>query len=183
MKHRILGLVSAVAVAVLLVGCVPKTEVVEPVSQPSVKPPFASDEEALAAAVEAYARYLKVTDEILHDGGKDPSLASTVMTGRLLESSLESFDEALAKGLHTVGQTSIDHPVLQRYDPYSDGAGVIVIYLCVDVSMTDVLNEAGNSIVSPDRIDRMQTVASFDLISNGESLLVESSELWSEKSC
>lgn len=183
MKHRFLGLVSAVAVAVLLVGCVPKTEVVNPVPQPSVTPPFASDEEALAAAVEAYARYLKVTDEILQGGGKDPSLASTVMTGEFLEGTLGSFKQALEQELHTVGFTSFDQATLQQYDQYSRGAGVVVIYVCDDVSNVEVLNSSGESVVSADRPDRTRTMVTFDLAPDGRGLLLSNSEIWSSEPC
>lgn len=183
MKHRFLGLVSAVAVAVLLVGCVPKTEVVNPVPQPSVTPPFASDEEALAAAVEAYARYLKVTDEILQGGGKDPSLASTVMTGELLDANLESFDNFKAQGLHTIGESSFDQVTLQQFDAYSLGTAIVVIYVCTDVTATDVLDSEGQSVVAPDRLDRGTYLVTFDFDYEVGALLVAHDELWSEDPC
>ncbi|MBX3116695.1 MAG: hypothetical protein KF808_05040 [Cryobacterium sp.] len=182
MKHRFLGLVSAAAVAVLLVGCVPKTEVVSPVPQPSVTPPFASDEEALAAAIEAYARYLKVTDEILQGGGKDPSLASTVMTGELLDANLESFNDFIEKGWHTEGFASFDQPRLQQYDQYSTGASVVTIYVCHDISDVTLDDGSGAPVDVPQGRLRTTVLVTLDLLDD-QLLLPSNVELWSEEPC
>lgn len=183
MKHRFLGLVSAVAVAVLLVGCVPKTEVVNPAPQPSVTPPFASDEEALAAAVEAYARYLKVTDEILQGGGRDPSLASTVMTGEFLELSLDSFKDAQDDGWYTTGYATFDQPRLQQYDQYSDGTGIVLIYVCEDISGVIIYSHGAAQVSDPETSKRSTYLITFDMAGRTGSLLVSNVELWSESPC
>ena len=49
-----------VTVAVLLSGCVPQGPEVTPPPESSTAPIFASDEEALAAATEAYEAYQSV---------------------------------------------------------------------------------------------------------------------------
>ena len=59
---------AALAVALVLVGCVPTTTPASPAPRPSATPVFATEAEALAAATEAYAAYVRVSDQILADG-------------------------------------------------------------------------------------------------------------------
>ena len=62
----------AVLGAALLAGCLPTDPPVTPPPTSDLEPVFASDEEALAAAEEAYGAYLAAADEILSSGGADP---------------------------------------------------------------------------------------------------------------
>src|SRR5690554_1538774 len=65
-----LATLAATAVAVaLLTGCATETPAITPAPDPAVTPVFASDEEALAAAVEAYEAYWYALSEILEDAG------------------------------------------------------------------------------------------------------------------
>ena len=58
--------------ALVLAGCAPDVPAIQVPPTPTVTPLFASDEEALAAAEEAYAAYLAMSDEITSDGGERP---------------------------------------------------------------------------------------------------------------
>ena len=68
---RILPSIALAALVVsLFSGCIPTEPLADtPAPQPTSTPVFASEEEALAAAVEAYAGYLEMSDLIASEGG------------------------------------------------------------------------------------------------------------------
>ncbi len=61
--------VTLAVLLLVLTGCTPGDEVVVPDPEPTVEPMFATDEEALAAAEEAYGAYLAASDASLAGGG------------------------------------------------------------------------------------------------------------------
>ena len=87
---------------VALVGCAPEDSPVPPPT-PDVKPLFASDEEALAAAEEAYAAYLAMSDEISHDGGVNPERIAPFVTSERLVTELDSFGRQRDLGIRSAG--------------------------------------------------------------------------------
>ena len=107
--------ILTVAVLFALAGCVPSDSQPSAAPSPSATPVFASDAEALAAAEKAYAAYLKVSDEIANDGGKDPDrIDADCRAGssadRRLRGSQGSFQNA---GLHTTGADEVFDRSLQ----------------------------------------------------------------------
>ena len=68
----VLGVATTLALGLALAACSTGGTPLPPAPSPSVTPVFASDEEALAAAKDAYTAYLKVSDQILVDGGANP---------------------------------------------------------------------------------------------------------------
>ncbi len=185
MGFRMLPSAAALAVVMLLAGCVPGEPVVTPEPDPDVTPVFASDEEALAAATDAYTKYLEVSDQIFADGGDDADRLRAVLTGDKLRAELSSFAEFRANGYRGTGQTSFDGATLQAHDPSAlNGERIVVIYVCDDLSATDVLDAAGKSIVSEARPSRIKYEVAFDLDSaESKLLLVSSKEKWSEQQC
>ncbi|MBB5633881.1 hypothetical protein BKA04_002104 [Cryobacterium mesophilum] len=139
----------------LLAGCVPSEPVISPPPEPHSTPIFASDEDALAAATEAYAKYLAVSDQILSDGGKGEERLLTVATREWAELQNEGFAEAREKGWHSTGTTTFDSLRIEQYDSHAvQGAPIMRAYVCIDVSSVDVLDARGVSVVSTDRPDR-----------------------------
>ncbi|HEX6365881.1 MAG TPA: hypothetical protein VF000_07010, partial [Agromyces sp.] len=91
------GVVAAASVALLLGGCVgvpgaTPTPTAAPSPSPSPEPIFASDEEALAAAVEAYERYLRVSQMIGEEGGANPRRILSVVTPEYAEVAIAGFE-------------------------------------------------------------------------------------------
>src|SRR5690606_24012229 len=82
---------ATVTVAVLLSGCVQQGPEVTPPPEPSTTPIFASDEEALAAATEAYEAYLAMSDLIAQEGGVNPERIESVAVRKALADALEGF--------------------------------------------------------------------------------------------
>ncbi|WP_193508908.1 hypothetical protein [Cryobacterium sp. BB736] len=165
--------VALTAVALLLAGCVPNEPTVT-ARPPAVDPVFASDEEALAAAVEAYERYLSAFDLIASEGGHDPERIASTVTEAGLPGMLQTFAEMRDASKRTEGATRFDSPELQSYFEEPPGTAVVVIYVCVDRSDIRVL-PSGAANQSERRTFEV-TLASSE--SDSSILLLERSELW-----
>lgn len=180
MGFRMLRPAAALLAVLLLAGCVPGDPVITPAPEPDATPVFASDDEALAAATEAYTKYLEVSDEILADGGTNPDRLLAVATAGWAEVQAEGFAKAMSEGLHSVGRTSFDNLSLEKYDSSStDGQSILRAYVCIDVSNVDVLDKDGKSVVSEDRPDRSPAELVFDLVGSSKpGLRVANVEPW-----
>ena len=174
------ALVLAGITLLALVGCVPDDDPVIPDPLPSSTPIFASDEEALAAAEEAFAAYVAAVDAILADGGNDSARLESVATEEVVSQDEEGFAETRDLQHRSTGQTVFDSLTLQQFDGFAtDGVGVVTVYVCEDFSGKDVLNAQGESVVAPDRRTRWPLMVGFDLKQTGSSkLLVSSVEDW-----
>lgn len=166
-----------------LTGCDPAPAIYSPAPAPSSTPIFKSDEEALAAAKEAYERYLEITNNSLNDDGLSRSKLDSVMTGEMLEISTAKIDEAIAKGYHNIGGTALKSISLQQYDRQSRGKSLIVVYACEDVSGVNFVDSEGNSLVSDDRKDTTLFETTFDLETDRKTVLISRHEPWSDQSC
>lgn len=140
-------------------------------------PVFASDEEALAAAEKAYAAYLAVDDEVASRGGIDPTPYENVATGDALSEAIQSAKEMLAAHAHATGHSSFRVHKLQLAS-YSNPSQIrIDVYVCDDVSGTDLLDEAGKSLVLESRVEVIPFVVGVTGAA-ADGLLVASRELW-----
>lgn len=172
---------AALALMLLLSGCVPTPPAETPVASPSPTPVFASEEEALAAAEEAYAAYLAVSNQVFAEGGANPERLNSVATGDFLADEMAGFERVRASGWRSTGLTAYRDVVLQSYAPGSS-TGVVGIYVCEDVSGVDVLDASGVSVVSPSRPDTTTMQVIFDL-GDSNTLLISSREAWSVEPC
>ena len=187
---RLSGAALAVALSVvlsaalMLTSCVPTTTPAGPTPKTSTTPVFANEAEALAAATKAYAAYVKVSDEILADGGNNPERINEVATGSQLTADLSGFASARAERVHSVGSTTFELVVLQKYNQAQSKSGVVSIYLCEDVSRVDVLNASGISIVTAERPNRVKYQVTFDRsIEHLLEILVSSKNPWGDGGC
>lgn len=165
----------AFAAVLLLGGCTAADPQPAASPAPSSTPIFATDEEALAAAEAAYAEYLAVSDQILADGGADPQRLLQVVTAEFYESEKKGFEQADEQNLRITGQTSFDSARLQSRS--DSGKPTATIYLCIDVTEVDVIDEAGNSVVPPGRGDRYPLTVTLSASENSQ-LLVSAIENW-----
>lgn len=167
----------------LLSGCTPSDAITPPQPTATFVAPYATDEEALAAAEVAYAEYSRVSDEVLIDGGAGADRLASVAIGDFLETSMEEMSDFEANGYSAVGTTSSSNFVLQRYSPGAGPIDIIAVYLCSDVSGTDVLDAAGASLVEGDRDDVSTFQVTFTLVEPGTQLLVADQLLWKSGEC
>lgn len=140
------GYVGAlVAVVLLSLGL---SACVSPAPTPTPTPTgFADEEAAFAAAEETYRAYV---DALNHVDLSDPATFEDVYawtTGELNASDRKSFSAWHAEGYSLVGEAAIVS--IDRVD--ADLTSSVVLHACYDVSGVDVLDPAGNSLVSPDR--------------------------------
>jgi hypothetical protein len=167
------ALALTIAAALSLGACQQQHTPIVPSPAPSATPIFASDDEALAAAEEAYRAYLRVLDEIYADSGADPERLLEVASEPVFQKELPSFEETQADGSKSVGQTKFDSMSLQSFDGLKK-LDAVVVYVCEDFSATDILNASGVSIVSPTRQTRWPLTVAFDFTPRPSSPLIVS---------
>ena len=165
---------AAVACAIVtLAGCAAAPAPAPTTATPTTAPVFASDEEALAAATEAYANYLRVSDEILMDGGDRPERIRDVTTPEMAKSEIDGYIDAKARQLRSTGGSTFSNLQIQSLSVGGEAEkSVVTAYVCSDVSVVDVIDATGQSVVPPDRPDRTPFEVTFDLAPSGPPHLV-----------
>jgi hypothetical protein len=133
--------------------------------------PFASDEEALAAAIEVYLSFQEAYAELASRPGDDPTRLADWATGVYLEVSLNDLEFMAVNGWRSTGEGSSSAYVLRSYSP-STSRGVVVIDLCDNITGVDIVDQQGHSIVQGDRNDLGTMSATFDLV-DGQILLAD----------
>jgi hypothetical protein len=167
----------------LLTGCVPPAGDPTPTPAASSTPVFASEEEALAAAEEAYAAYLAVSDAITADGGANPERIEPFVSAAQYEAELEGFRLYGERGWHTAGASRFEKPELQVFADYGDGSADVSMYVCSDLSALRILDETGVDVTPPDVVDRQLVEVVFSAVADRAPLLrLESTELWNSGS-
>lgn len=170
---------TALVAVALLVGCVPQDPVIAPVPEPSSSPVFASDEEALAAATEAYGRYLEVTDAITAKGDGDVKQLVDLVTPDQLARERAAIEDLAKSDKRAVGKSSFAIHGLQQFTDFGDGTATVMLYICVDVSSVRVLDSNGTDLTPRDRINFYPLEVEFRFESEAsDHLLIARSETW-----
>lgn len=174
---RITLLALLAAVALMVNGCV-ATRVTSPPSPAATSAPvFASEEEALAAATEAYAAYLAVGSQVARDGGAKPERMSEVTIGNAYEQEIEVFRSMLANSQVGEGEQTFDTVSAQSLNL---DTGATTLYLCLDTRRTSVLDATGAVVNSPNRITRFPLQVRFVPNQGADRrLIIAESESWS----
>lgn len=146
------ALACTLLLGVTLSACVPDGPPVVPTTTASAQPIFASEDEALAAAVKAYKKYLAVSESITEDGGEDSSRISPYVSAEFLPAALDSFKPYVSEGLRTIGSTAISRVNLENYTEVGSRADVD-FYVCTDITALRVLDSAGKDVTPAKRTD------------------------------
>ena len=158
-----------------MVGCTPTTAL-PPASPPSEEAPlFASDEEALAAATEAYEEFLAALDAKLQDPPSDDVDLSTFASSQALEEANIGVDRFIEQGLRISGPRSVISAELQMVSSYPKYVEV-VIYACESIAGVDLFDAEGKSLVEEDRPNLSAWESS--VVFSGDSTLVDSRTQW-----
>ena len=177
-------LVGAMTVAGMLLfsGCGGGAPIPTLPPTPSATPIFASEEEALAAAEEAYAAYLAMSNLIGSEGGVDPERIAPLVTADRLEIELRGFETLRQSDLRLVGRTSFETIEVQRLELTPEDVE-IVFYVCWDASGSRVMNDSGVDVTPPDRVDRL--VLEVVMVTSGGKppLILASDDAWQDSSC
>lgn len=168
----------AVSGLLALTGCVGDEPMPSLPPTPSAESVFESEEEALAAAEEAYAAYLDMSNLIASEGGADPERIAPFVTGGQIENEEKTYEYYRINGLHAAGPVTADSISLQQLS--QDGSDAqVTIYLCLDASQARLLDSTGTDVTPDDRPER----AGFEVtLSGSESLRVARSEPWAGES-
>lgn len=174
--RRLAALLLAAATLASLAACAPGEP--EPTPSPSPvetdAPIFASDEEALAAAVAAYEAYLAMSDSITADGGANPERIHSVTSDAFGEKSEADFTAFHKAGLRSTGSTRVDSARLLEID---DSNQTVSIYACQDVSDIRLFNSVGSDVTPAERDDRVPLV--IDTTLDDSALTVDGNQVWS----
>ncbi|TFC95128.1 MULTISPECIES: hypothetical protein [Cryobacterium] len=170
----------ALLVALSLAGCTPEPEPQASESTaPTDAPVFASDEEALAAATEAYAAYLTAGDVAEGPGTPTREHFFSLSAGDAHEQDLSissSFDE---KGWTQIGSTSFDSMAVQAIKINDENMWEIRAYVCLDVSASDIVDSNGVSVSKANRPLRVPLEVAFIRGQDNGHLQVSESRVWS----
>lgn len=140
----------AIALVVSLAACVETTRLPAAEPSPSVAPLFASDEEALAAATEAYEAFLAALDVLLQAPRPVDDELDRVADGQALDSARESVLEFHTDGLRLSSPRVLARSELQQV--IADVSKTTVVgYFCEDITGVQLLDSEGNSLTDDDR--------------------------------
>lgn len=172
-------LALTLAVALLASGCTTETPVPTPTAATTAPPIFASEDEALAAAEEIYARYSIASNLVLQEkGDKGPESLARYLHQELLEDVVDEFRQYRKDGIYSKGDIRYDSMRLQSYSDDGVHEAEIVVYLCIDVSKAFLYDEHGKNVTPPGRPDRVPVVLEFQTVDRTQDLLITSSEGW-----
>lgn len=172
------ALALVAAAALLLSGCTGDTPVVLPSPQSSTAPVFASDEEALAAAEDAYGRYLAASASISSKRRADRSEIEELVSSDYLQEVNEGLDSYEDANIFTDGVGRFDTVTLQQLDDTLEGPAVVVVYLCLDLAEVRVVDSNGRDVTPDDRPDRVPLEVGFDSVGRTTALVIKSAEIW-----
>lgn len=176
---------AAGAIALLMTGCVGASEPT-PTPTPTdvtIAPIFATDEEALAAAVSAYEAYSSVVNAIASDGNIGVDRIRGVATDGYARQIETMFEDLAQRGLTIQGTTRVDSFRLVEAATVGGGAEVTIL-LCSDVSRSRILDASGRDVTPKDRPDRSALQA---IVVSSEKepdrLIVDREDPWSGDYC
>jgi len=175
---RLPAVLAVTLTMLVLTGCGTPEPVVVPEPESSSTPLFASDEEALAAAEEAYGAYLAVSDQILAEGGINPERAYGYMTENMRSDSFAGIKLFVDSEWHTQGATTFDSMTLQQFSQDETTEASLVAYACLDVSGLRIIDVAGTDVTPLERPSRLPLELEF-VAEASSTMLIERSDLWS----
>lgn len=138
-------LVALALVAAVLSGCTPPPE-----PEPTPGPPFATEEEAFAAAEETYRAYVDALNQV---DLSDPDTFEPVFA--LTTGELNNLDRQGLARYHADGVTVSGSSEVVALEPIRGGPDMATVFLavCLDVSSVVVTAASGESLIQEDRVD------------------------------
>lgn len=125
-----------------------------PDDAPASKDLSPKEQKAADAAIAAFKKYLRVSDQVMHDGGRHPERLKTVATGVMLAADQNDAASFLKSHQHVVGRSIFDHLSIKQVrlpDDRSLASPTVKIDACVDVHRTEVQREDGSTVEQNNR--------------------------------
>lgn len=174
---RLPAVLAVTLIVLMITGCRTPDPVVTPAPESTSTPLFASEEEALAAAEEAYAAYLAVSDQIQTEGGVGSERIYSLVAEGLREGLSSDFAVYRDSGWTAIGATTFDSVQLQQLVQEGTTASATT-YLCLDVSNVQLIDSTGQDITPPARQNRVPLEIAF-VAEASSTFVIERSEVWS----
>jgi hypothetical protein len=129
-----------------------------PTPAPTTTAPPSESEIASKAAAVLMRRYYAVRDRLRQDPSKSLSALRTIAISTELEGQQRLFKREREHGLHQTGDTRIARLTVQSVDldnsdPAAGRVPTVQVDVCWDVSMADLVDKDGNSVVNANRPD------------------------------
>ncbi len=160
MHRGLLCAAGAVFTVALVAGCTPQPE------PDASQQPFATEEEAFAAAEETYRNYVDALNDV---DLSDPETFEPVYewtTGDLNASDREGLSQYHATGAQVSGEST---PVLIEPADVNASEGRVDLAVCLDVSAVNVQSTDGSSLVDPNRVPIQSLAVSLTSASDSET--------------
>lgn len=175
LRRSTTGILACLLGAVALTGCTPAATP-GPTPTPTPTAIFSSEDEALAAATDAYQQYLAVSDQVSADGGIDSERLKPFLTNSYWPTEKASIEQLRTRGLHTDGNSTFDGAHLIEIN---DEIGTLTVRLCADVSRVRIVDSAGTDVTPVDRTNRLPLEVGFAVDgADRRSLLIARSDVW-----
>ncbi len=179
-RRHALAVVPLIALLAALGGCSGETRIPPPEPSSAVEPLFASDDEALEAATEAYEEYLVASNEVTASADLSVEPIEELVTAEYLELFVDSVEHLRSRGLRTAGSSVVLSTELQQWFEEA-GLANVVLYVCLDVSGVRVLDEQGADQTPSERATVVGLEVGFvESESSATDLLVTSSDSWGD---
>lgn len=179
-RRHALAVVPLVVLVAALVGCSGATRIPPPEPSSSIEPLFASDEEALEAATEAYEEYLVASNAVTASADLDVEPIEGLVTAEYLENEIPALDAFSEGGFRSSGETRLVSSELQQVFVDEDGRSTVVVYVCLDVSGIRLVDATGSDVTPEDRASfvGLEVELTTDEVPGGPGLLVNRSDQW-----
>lgn len=180
-----LAIVAALSALVLasVTGCESARQQSPSPAPPTAEPVFKSEEEALAAAKDAYAAYQAMSTKITAQGGRNPTRIRSYATTDYYPELLGGFESFQARKLVSQGESRFDTVSLTRMQEEPEGRTVVDVYLCSDVSAVRLVDPSGADVTPADRPNRIPLQVGFVATQSEPSkLLIYREDVWLGKS-
>ena len=179
-RRRALAVVPLVVIVAALVGCADATRIPPPEPSSAIEPLFASDEEALEAATEAYEQYLVASSSVTASADLSVEPIEDLVTAAYLDREIPALGAYSDGGFRSVGSTRLLSSELQQFFEDGSGQSTVIIYVCLDVSGIRLVDESGADVTPTDRANvvglEVEMITGSD--ETGSLLLVNRSEQW-----
>jgi hypothetical protein len=171
--RRIVGAVAVLGM-LTLAGCGGGDPIPTLPPTPSAAPVFASEEEALAAAEQAYSAYLAGVNQALQT--LDDAGLELVATDSALQGVLDSIADLTATGSRQVGEAKLASVRPTDLGPLLDPGvpGDAQVYVCLDLSSVGIQDADGAISQSGIPLFPMLVALRFD----GGKVLVAQEDVW-----
>ena len=146
----------------------------------AIPPAFASNEEALAAAMATYSAYLSAGDIAGKIGSDSWNKYLSMTTGTERDGEVSSQTRLEERGRSITGSTTFDSMTVQTSSGLDDGTWEVRTYVCFDITNSSMIEADGQQVTDTGGPQRWPMVVRFVTPQkDSQQLLISESTVWS----